>query len=472
MTKENKQEPNKASMADILHNKQHKELLFYLSIAIFFLELIVGGVAFFYGIIHAIPGENGGPPQFQFPWVVYGIAAIVAPAVLLLIVHMAGVGLFRSMHKRTPEEEEAWRANLPMRLQKVYTIIQGAPTIVLFLGIILLGVGLFYVDGAINALLDLAKFLAPYWPWIISGCFGTLCIIFVGKAYFAYRTRRMQEEYAFRREVFESTGQILVDKGTIPLPPAYYGDVSPMQALESGNRMQALPEKSIEIEDVEIIHKDDIIEIESVEEINMQNTIVLATRNAGKIRELTELLKNYNIQVLGLESFPHLEDVEETGKTFEENALLKAQYVAINTNYISLADDSGLEVDALGGAPGIYSARYANDLEFLENESKDERNIRKLLQELKNIDNRKARFICAMAACKPSGEHIIVRGAWEGTILHERRGTNGFGYDPVFFDEALGHSAAELSKEEKNTQSHRGKALKQFLSQWENFNAK
>ncbi len=229
-------------MADILQDKQHKELLFYLSIAIFFLELIVGGVAFFYGIIHAIPGENGGPPQFQFPWLTYGIAAIVAPAALLLIVHMAGVGLFRSMQKKSPEEEEAWRENLPHRLQKVYTIIQGAPTIVLFLGVILLGVALFYVDGAIGIVMSMGRALAPYWPWILGGGLGAICFIYTGKAYFAYRTKRMEQEYAFRREVFERTGQILVDRGTVQLPLAY--DVSqaePMALHGNAVTVEALP---------------------------------------------------------------------------------------------------------------------------------------------------------------------------------------------------------------------------------------
>ncbi len=238
---ENKQ--SKVHMADILQDKQHKELLFYLSVAIFFLELIVGGVAFFYGIIHATPGENGGPPQFQFPWLAYGVSAIVAPAALLLIVHMAGVGLFRSMQRKTPEEEAAWRENLPQRLQKVYAIIQGAPSIMLFLGVILLGVALFYVDGAISAVMRMGEALAPYWPWIIGGGLGSLCIIYVGKAYFAYRTRRMHEEYAFRREIFERTGQILVDKGTVQLPPAY--DVSGGAAMALGGNavtVDALPQ--------------------------------------------------------------------------------------------------------------------------------------------------------------------------------------------------------------------------------------
>ncbi len=234
----------KTNMADILQDKQHKELLFYLSVAIFFLELIVGGIAFFYGIIHATPGENGGPPQFQFPWLTYGIAAIVAPAALLLIVHMAGVGLFRSMNKKTPEEEAAWRENLPQRLQKVYAIIQGAPAIMLFLGVILVGVALFYVDGAISALMRMGEALAPYWPYIIGGSLGSVCVIYVGKAYFAYRTRRMQEEYAFRREIFERTGQILVDKGTVQLPPAYDVGAATHNVALDGNvvTVEALPQ--------------------------------------------------------------------------------------------------------------------------------------------------------------------------------------------------------------------------------------
>ncbi len=201
-------------------------------------------------------------------------------------------------------------------------------------------------------------------------------------------------------------------------------------------------------------------------------TIILATRNAGKIRELADSLEAFGLTVLGLEAFPELEDIEETGLTFEENALLKARYVAENTGHVAIADDSGLEVDALQGAPGVYSARYANDVEYLEGESKDARNIRKLLMELAHIQSDKercARFVCAMAACAPSGEHVIVRGTWEGRILPTPQGSNGFGYDPVFFDEELQLSAAMLSKEEKNTRSHRGDALRKLLENWTGF---
>ncbi len=203
----------------------------------------------------------------------------------------------------------------------------------------------------------------------------------------------------------------------------------------------------------------------------MQEKVILATRNAGKIRELHDVLQKYGLIVLGLEAFPHLEDIEETGLTFEENALLKAKYVAEKTGLLAIADDSGLEVDALQGAPGIYSARYSNDMESLPHETKDQRNMRKLLQELQDVpsEKRNARFVCAMAACKPQGQHVVVRGTWEGMILESAVGHNGFGYDPVFFDVSLQRSAAELSKEEKNTRSHRGNALEKLLHVWQNF---
>lgn len=202
-----------------------------------------------------------------------------------------------------------------------------------------------------------------------------------------------------------------------------------------------------------------------------KNTIVLATTNAGKIRELAEPLEAFGLEVVGLDAFQGLGDIEESGKTFEENALLKARTVADATGYVSVADDSGLEVDALNGAPGVYSARYSDDWESLEGESRDARNIRKLQAVMAGLpeEKRHARFVSCMAVCIPRGAEMVVRGTWEGRILEEAQGSNGFGYDPLFFDPLLGRSAATLSKDEKNATSHRGRALRQLLAAWPDF---
>lgn len=202
-----------------------------------------------------------------------------------------------------------------------------------------------------------------------------------------------------------------------------------------------------------------------------KNTVVLATNNKGKIRELSEPLANYGLKILGLDRVLNIIDLEENGITFEENALQKARFVADKTGYVSIADDSGLEVDILNGAPGVYSARFASDLEFLAAETKDQRNNRKLLQVMDAVpmSNRQARFVCCMAVCKPFGEQMVVRGIWSGFILENLQGENGFGYDPLFFDPALGCSAASLDKDEKIKHSHRGHALRTLLGKWEKF---
>jgi XTP/dITP diphosphohydrolase len=206
--------------------------------------------------------------------------------------------------------------------------------------------------------------------------------------------------------------------------------------------------------------------------------VVLATRNAGKIRELADGLRAFGFEALGLEAYPEMEDVEESGASFEENSLLKACAVARYTGCIAVADDSGLEVDALDGAPGIYSARYG-DMRPLPPEaaeaaiSRDERNNLTLLHELAGVPDalRTGRFVCAMSVCTPDGSSITVRAAWEGRVVREPRGMNGFGYDPLFFDPELGRTAAELDREEKNARSHRGKALGQLLALWPEFYA-
>lgn len=200
-------------------------------------------------------------------------------------------------------------------------------------------------------------------------------------------------------------------------------------------------------------------------------TVVLATRNQGKVREMAEPLRAFGLRVVGLEAFPNLPEVEETGTTFEENALLKARDVAQRTGLVAIADDSGLEVDALDGAPGVRSARYSDDMPDLPGETKDERNIMKLLAALSSVRlwNRSARFRTVIAACTPEGETLVAPGAWEGSIACSPRGKNGFGYDPVFLDADLGRTAAELSPEEKMARSHRGNALRELLRLWPAF---
>ena len=196
-------------------------------------------------------------------------------------------------------------------------------------------------------------------------------------------------------------------------------------------------------------------------------TLILATRNQGKVRELRDPLARFGFDVQSLpEDFP---EIEENGTTFEENALIKARAVANALGVAAAADDSGLEVDALGGAPGVYSARYSEDWPAVEGESKDERNNRKLLVELEGVpaEKRTARFRCCMALVIPGGEEIVVSGAWEGSIGFKKAGANGFGYDPLFIDPELGITGAELTREAKMVRSHRGKALAKLLAEVE-----
>ncbi len=206
--------------------------------------------------------------------------------------------------------------------------------------------------------------------------------------------------------------------------------------------------------------------------------VLLATNNQGKLKELAELLKNFNLEVVGLKDFPHFEEVEENGATFEENALLKAKAACEHSGLYSIADDSGLCVDALNGAPGIYSARYA----FMHNTlppstgmtgsiDRDKLNIEKLLAELQGVSKsgRQARFYCAIVACSPDGRSIASHGTWEGNVAFEPKGRNGFGYDPVFICNQSQKHAAELTAREKNARSHRSQALKNLLKLWPDF---
>ncbi|MGG3194647.1 MULTISPECIES: XTP/dITP diphosphatase [Priestia] len=186
--------------------------------------------------------------------------------------------------------------------------------------------------------------------------------------------------------------------------------------------------------------------------------IIIATKNAGKVKDFETLFSPKGFQVKSLLDFPEMEDVEETGVTFAENATLKAEAISFALNKLVIADDSGLAIDALNGEPGVYSARYAG-------ENKDDNaNIEKVLQKLNDVpfEKRTARFHCALAIAVPGKRTEIVEGTCEGHILEEKRGENGFGYDPIFFVEKWRCSMAELSKEQKNQISHRANALKKL----------
>ncbi|SIO09304.1 RdgB/HAM1 family non-canonical purine NTP pyrophosphatase [Halodesulfovibrio marinisediminis] len=203
----------------------------------------------------------------------------------------------------------------------------------------------------------------------------------------------------------------------------------------------------------------------------MEKIIVLATRNAGKIAELEKTLSEYGLSVRGLDAYPEIGEIVEDGDTFEENSLIKARTVAKLTGLVAVADDSGLEVDVLDKAPGVYSARYSDDTPNLKGETRDKRNNEKLLMELVGVphEKRTARFRCVMSACSPSGKCITASGSWEGLIGAEEVGDNGFGYDPLFVDANDGAVSALLSREEKNKRSHRGNALAALLEQWDEF---
>ncbi len=185
--------------------------------------------------------------------------------------------------------------------------------------------------------------------------------------------------------------------------------------------------------------------------------IVMASGNKGKLREIATLLEHVNVTVVPQSEYG-VEDADETGTTFEENAVIKARHAAQATGLPAIADDSGLTVDALGGRPGVYSARYSGE------GATDESNIDKLMDELDGVDERGAAFRCV--ACyveSEDAEPVFGKGEWRGEILTERRGDGGFGYDPVFLDPASGMASAELSAADKNARSHRGQALRALI---------
>lgn len=206
--------------------------------------------------------------------------------------------------------------------------------------------------------------------------------------------------------------------------------------------------------------------------------LVLATHNPGKVRELTNMLHRYGspleslkgispsdvarrrhaMSIVSLEDYPDAPEVVEDGKTYMENAVKKASVIAEYTSHLTLADDAGLEVDALGGAPGINSKRWAGE------DATDDIRIAKLLQALEGATNRRARFIAAIAVVHPNSEPQVVLGVCEGHIKHDPAGEDGFGYDPVFVPDGYNQTFAELGEKIKNRISHRAKALEQAIA--------
>jgi XTP/dITP diphosphohydrolase len=196
--------------------------------------------------------------------------------------------------------------------------------------------------------------------------------------------------------------------------------------------------------------------------------ILIATSNAGKLRDFAGAAAALGIEIAAIPNFASLTPAVEDGQTFEENARKKAEsYSREVPNEIVLADDSGLEVDALKGAPGVHSARYAADAPHLmDNNTDDEANNTRLLRELRDVppDKRGGRFVCVIAAARDGETLQVFRGEVAGAILNHPRGTNGFGYDPLFYFPQIQKSFAELSAEEKAQHSHRGAAFRQFLT--------
>jgi XTP/dITP diphosphohydrolase len=183
--------------------------------------------------------------------------------------------------------------------------------------------------------------------------------------------------------------------------------------------------------------------------------LLIATTNSGKVREYQQLMRGLNCELIGLAEVGITQDVDETGSTYEENARLKAREYAALSGLLTLADDSGLEVDALGGRPGVHSARYAPD---------SPARIRRMLTEMQNVllDRRAARFQCVIALAWPDGRTEITSGTCEGWITTEARGSNGFGFDPVFYVPERGMTMAELPDDVKNQISHRARAAQKI----------
>ena len=193
----------------------------------------------------------------------------------------------------------------------------------------------------------------------------------------------------------------------------------------------------------------------------MEHVFVLATRNKGKTKEFADLLKKYPVNVKNLNDFGPIPEIEEDRDTFDGNAYKKSSTTARILGFPAIADDSGLIVEALNGAPGVISARYAGE------NATDRENLEKVLLNMKGIDNRRAFFQCVISIAVPQGAALTYEGTCEGEITDRPAGENGFGYDPVFFCPEYGRTFAQLTMEEKNRVSHRGKALAEVVNEFD-----
>lgn len=192
-----------------------------------------------------------------------------------------------------------------------------------------------------------------------------------------------------------------------------------------------------------------------------QLTLVIATRNPGKTREIRDLLKDFPLTIKNLDDFGPIPEVIEDGDTFDDNAYKKSSFTARVLGFPALSDDSGLCVNALDGAPGVYSARYAGK------DATDEANCTKVLKELDGKQNRNASFKCVISIAVPTGAALTYEGSCDGVLLENPRGANGFGYDPIFFFPEFDKTFAEIPREEKNRVSHRGKALRELRDEFD-----
>jgi XTP/dITP diphosphohydrolase len=193
----------------------------------------------------------------------------------------------------------------------------------------------------------------------------------------------------------------------------------------------------------------------------MVDILVLATTNKNKVKEFQQMVGDFPVEIRSVADFGTIPECIEDGETFDDNAYKKALHTAKILGLPAIADDSGLVVEALDGAPGVYSARYAGE------NATDEQNCEKLLKKMEGVKNRKAAFKCVLSIAVPSGPALTYEGSCEGTILEEKQGDSGFGYDPLFFFEEFGKSFAECDADEKNRVSHRGKALAEVREEFD-----